>query len=579
MRILIVDDDTVDRQIVKRALHLGSMTYELVEAQTVDEGLALFDKKDFDLVLIDFRMPGKDGIELVIAIRDGYPDCRSAIVMMSNSEDEQVALDAIRAGAQDFILKTEITASRLRRSILHAQTRFELEKQLQESYAKVKQLAERDALTGLANRHLFDESLKFTIANNRRADYKVALLLIDLDNFKYVNDNFGHDVGDLLLQRVVKRIHACLRGSELFARLGGDEFAISLGNLSSELEASRVAQRILLVLETPFEIKGRSFTSGASIGIALHPDNGENAEELVKHADIAMYRAKKKGKNQACFFEEEMQQQFASRYEIEQELRQAIDNHRFSLTYQPVYSALSHELGGYEVFLQWHDAGGLRSPEEFLPIAEESKLILQLGRWLIERAMRQQVRWAKEHNHRAFMSINLSPVQLSDRGLTPLLQELLPRYGAEASQFIFEVSELALNGLHPEVRKNIDALRALGCKVALGDFGAGLSSIANLRDYPFDLIKIERSFLPGPHSSEQDRALFASVVKMIQALNIETVVVGTESVEQVELCCQLGVNQLQGHFFAKAETAQYIENNYLLRNFNPDTDKPHEGLS
>ncbi|WP_370981084.1 putative bifunctional diguanylate cyclase/phosphodiesterase [Agaribacterium sp. ZY112] len=567
MRILIVDDDMVDRQIVKRALALGSMSYELVEAETVDEGLAKFEQGKFDLVLIDFRMPGKDGIELVLTIRDTYSDRRSAIVMMSNSEDEQVALDAIRAGAQDFILKNEISASRLRRSILHAQTRFELEQQLQESYTKLKQLAERDALTGLANRHLFDESLKLSIANNKRGEHKLALLLIDLDNFKYVNDSFGHDVGDLLLQRVVKRIHSCLRGSELFARLGGDEFAISLSNLSSANDASRVAQRILLVLEKPFEINGRSFTSGASIGIALHPDNGLSSEDVVKNADIAMYRAKKKGKNQACFFEEEMQQQFASRHQVEQDLRFAIDNEQFVLTYQPVYSALSHELGGYEVFLKWQDELGYHDPSEFLPIAEESRLILQLGRWLIEKTIAQQAKWAIEHGHKAFMSINLSPVQLADKSLPDLLVELFERYQTTADNFIFEISELALAGVEKDVRACIDHLRGLGCKVALGDFGAGLSSIANLRDFPFDLIKIERSFLPSDTSSKQDKALFESVVKMIQALEFETVVVGTETVEQVELCCDLGINQLQGHFFARAESADYIENNYLMRNF------------
>lgn len=565
MRVLIVDDDLVDRQIVKRALHLGSVSYELVEAETVDEGLEKFEHGDFDLVLVDYRMPGRDGIEFVMAVHEGYKNKVSAVVMMSNSEDEQIALDAIRAGAQDFILKPEINGPRLRRSILHAQTRFDLEKQLQDTHAKLKHLAERDSLTGLANRYLFDESLKVSVANNRRESHKLALLLIDLDNFKYVNDNFGHDVGDILLQRVVQRVHACLRGNEMFARLGGDEFSITLANLVDAREASKVAQRILLVLEKPFEIDGRTIVSGASIGIAINPENGKTPEDLLKNADIAMYRAKKQGRNQACFFEEEMQDRFSSRFEIEQELREAMIKNQFSLRYQPVYSARTHQLGGFEVLLRWCDENGDRATRSYLDIAEESKLIVQIGRWAIERAIRQQVEWSRMSGIDLEMSINLSPSQLSDRSLVPLLKKLFKEHSAKPSAFVFEVTEQALHGPKKERLDLIQSLRTLGCKVALDDFGSGASSVGSLRDYPFDLVKIDPSFLPTENSPDQERRLFSSVVGMIQALELKTVVVGTESVEQVELCCGLNVDQLQGHFFSKPESVDYIEENLLKR--------------
>lgn len=565
MRVLIVDDDLVDRQIVKRALRLGSVSHELVEAETVEDGIQQYSTQRFDLVLVDYRMPGRDGIEFVMAIRENHRDKSSAIVMMSNSEDEDVALESIRAGAQDFLLKSEINAPRLRRAILHAQTRFDLEKQLHDTHAKLKHLAERDPLTGLANRYLFDESLNISIANNRREEHNLSLLLIDLDNFKYVNDNFGHDVGDILLQRVVQRIHSCLRGNEMFARLGGDEFAITLSNLHDEQEASKVAQRILLVLEKPFEIEGRSLSSGASIGIAVHPESGKNQEELLKNADIAMYRAKKSGRNQACFFEEKMQEYFSSRYEVEQEIRDAMQRDNFSVVYQPIYEAQSHQLGGFESLLHWQDHRGVHATRNYLQVAEESKLIVQIGRWAIEKAIYQQVKWAKNTGLQYEMHINLSPAQLADNDLTVMLGNLFSEYNAKPEYFVFEITERALTGRAAKASDVIRQLRDLGSKVALDDFGTGVSSIASLRQFPFDLIKIDPSFLPNQYASDQDQRLFSSVVKMIQSLDFKTVVVGTETVEQIELCCSLGVDQLQGHFFSRAESVAYIEENLIKR--------------
>ena len=565
MKVLIVDDDVVDRQIVKRALLLGSVSYELVEAETVDEGLALYASQHFDLVMVDFRMPGRDGIELVMAIREGDKEKSSAVVMMSNSEDEQVALDAIRAGAQDFILKSELSASRLRRAILHAQTRFDLEQQLKSSFNEVKVLAERDPLTGLANRHLFDESLKISVANNRRHTHKLALLLIDLDNFKYVNDSFGHDVGDFFLKRVVIRINSCLRGNELFARLGGDEFAITLTNLVDEREASLVAQRIIRVLDKPFEIDGRSFRSGASIGISMHPENGMEPEDLLKNADIAMYRAKKLGKNQACFFMDEMQEQFLSRYQTELELRQALEKKEFIVNYQPIYGATTHELYGFEALIQWRDARGLRSTREFLKIAEESKLIIDIGRWVIEQAISQQVEWRKLTGVEHVMSINLSPLQLANGSTSTDIETLMTKYEAEPTSFVFEINEVSLQGHERDIRSSIQSIHALGCRIALDDFGAGKSSICNLRSFPIDLVKVDPSFLPSVTSSVRDKQFFSSVVALIKSLDFELVVVGTETVEQIELCCSLSVDKLQGHFFGRPEPVGYVEENFLRR--------------
>ena len=565
MRILIVNDDVVDRMVVKRALKLGGGHYDLVEAETVETGLEAFQQQQFDLVLIDYKVTGRDGVEMLMHLRDNANGPGVAIVMTSDSEDEQVAMECIQSGAQDYVLKSELSGARLRRAILNAQVRFDLERQLQQSFEKVKQLAERDSLTGLANRYLFDETLKISLANTRRGEYKFALLIIDLDNFKYVNDSFGHDVGDCLLKRVADRIRSCLRGHELFARLGGDEFAIALSNLNSETDAVLVAQRIIRVLEKSFEINEYSFSTGASIGISIYPDNALAADELFKQADIALYRAKKQGKNQSCFFEMKMQEQFMGRLNIEKQLRAAIVDEDFLVKFQPVYHAQDHELGGFESFLYWKNEQGIQGPKEFISIAEETKLMIELGRWALRYATWQVKLWQKKTGKRLSLSINLCPLEIADNSLVRIIEEQLSSVQLDPGAVCFEFTERALSTNYDDTLSLMRELNKLGCKIVLDDFGVGSISIAHLRDLPIDMVKIDPQFLPADTASERDYDLFRNVIRLIQSLGHDVVVVGTETPKQVTLCCELNVNQLQGHFFARPEPADYIEQNLLHR--------------
>ncbi len=306
MEILIVDDDQVDRTHIKRALRRSDTKCEVTEVENVDSAASALQKNCFDAILLDYNMPQRNGLELLHEVRSENLKKSSAIIMMSTSEDEELAMECLQAGAQDFIAKSDITGYRLRRAILGAKARFDMEQKLKESYFKVKQLAEQDDLTKLANRYLFDDSLKRIILNNNRKEYKIALILFDLDHFKYVNDTHGHDVGDKLLQMVVKRIYTCLRGGELFSRLGGDEFAIILNHIKQVGEVESVALRILKILEPPFVIGEACIDMAASIGISIYPDSSNSATEIFKRADIAMYKAKNLGRNQMAFFEDEM---------------------------------------------------------------------------------------------------------------------------------------------------------------------------------------------------------------------------------------------------------------------------------
>jgi diguanylate cyclase (GGDEF)-like protein len=562
MKILIVDDDYVDREHIKRTIRKSDLVSEFTETESVDEALEQFRSQSFDVVLLDYSMPQRDGIELLLELRSEPIERGIAIVMLSNSEDEELAMECVRAGAQDFIPKAEITNVRLRHAIIHAQTRFDLEHKLYQSYRQAKQLAEHDSLTGLANRFLFEETLKMSITNNRRDQFKLAMILFDIDHFKYVNDNHGHDIGDLLLKQTVERVQQCLRGNELFARLGGDEFAIIISNLSQEQDVSNVAQRILHSVEKPFIISGIEVRVSLSIGIAIHPDNSLQSEELYKFADIAMYRAKKLGRNQIVFFEEAMQQQFLHRYKIEHQIKNALKNNEFQLQYQPIFESDSGALTGFEALIRWQQNGTLVMPDAFIGVAEESGSITEIGRWVTETALQQLQRWNPYSTMPLSMSINLSAIQFRDPGLAVFIDQTLRKYQITPKLVEFELTETAFIENSDEHIKLLEEISALGCRIALDDFGTGFSSISHLHKFPIDTVKIDKSLMLA-QKDEKTLTLIKGLVVMIQTLGMEIVAEGVETETSLDLCEELQIERVQGYYFSPAINENEIEVRYL----------------
>jgi len=566
MNILIVDDDQVDRIHIKRMMRRIDSENSITEVEDVDSALSILIEQNFDVVLLDYTMPKKNGLELLKEIQEQHTDKHSAIIMMSTSEEEELALSCLKAGAHDFIIKSDITGYRLRRAILAAQARFDMESKLKESYEKVKQLAEQDGLTKLANRYFFDESLKLTIANNERQNHKTALLLFDLDHFKYVNDTHGHDVGDILLQKVVHRIHTCLRGNEVFSRLGGDEFAIILNHLDRAGDAEKVSLRISNVLIKPFFINDAEINMAASIGISIYPDNANDASDLFKKADIAMYKAKKLGRNQIAFFEDEMQKQFLNRYRIENDLKQALDKQQFELFYQPVFNCKDQTIIGFEALLRWHSNQGLVSPDIFIPIAEESRLIRPIGRWVISQACRQISIW-QENWSELTMAINLSPVQLLDNLLLPHIKKCLKKYNIKPSTIEFEITETALLDDSWQTQAIINSLSELGCKIALDDFGTGFSSLSHLHHFPIDTVKIDKSLMPCEGADFSNEKLVKGLVIMLQYLNLNIVAEGVEYQSHLSMCQSLNIQKLQGYFLSKPVPPNEIERVVLFAGY------------
>lgn len=563
MDILLVDDDQVDRTAIIRTLKKSNLNVHIEEAVTVDQGLELYSKHVFDIILLDYSMPSRDGIEMILDIRNGSKGTTTAIVMMSTHEDENIALECIKAGAQDFLTKSDISEKKLRRAILHSTTRHDLEKKLFQTYQQVKQLAETDSLTGLPNRYFFDESVKLAITNNRRNDHILALLLLDIDNFKLINDNFGHDVGDLLLKKTVTKIKKCLRGNELFSRLGGDEFAITLSNLESNEQALLVAQRIIKAMQEPIEIATTTVNSTVSIGIVLHPCNGKTSEELFKYADIAMYRAKKLGRNQICFFEDEMQQQFHQRLAIELELKEAIEKQQFQLYYQPVIDPINESVTGFEALIRWNVDDIVRTPDDFIEIAEETQQISAIGLWVIEEAISTLSKWNHNRRKPLTMAINVSAVQLRDFTVVETLDKCLSKYGVPAHLIEIELTETALFKDSITSRQILAGITEGGCNLSLDDFGTGYSSIAHLRNHPISIVKIDKSLMPIDIHDIKNTTLVKGLVSMASILGLQVIAEGVETEFQAQLCKQLNIERAQGYYYSRPKTEYDIEETYF----------------
>ncbi len=563
MDILLVDDDQVDRAAIIRTLKKSNLDVYIEEAITVNQGLELYSKRVFDIILLDYSMPSRDGIEMILDIRNEAKDSGTAIVMMSTHEDENIALECIKAGAQDFLTKADISEKKLRRAILHSTTRHDLEKKLFQTYQQVKQLAETDSLTGLPNRYFFDESVKLAITNNKRNDHILALLLLDIDNFKLINDNFGHDVGDLLLKKISTKIKQCLRGNELFSRLGGDEFAITLSNLESSEQALHVAQRIIKAMQEPIEIATITINSTVSIGIALYPCNGKTSEELFKYADIAMYRAKKLGRNQICFFEDEMQQKFHQRLEIELALKNAIEKQQFQLYYQPVIDPINESVTGFEALIRWNLDGIVRNPDEFIEIAEETQQISAIGLWVIEEAISTLSKWNHNRRKPLTMAINVSAVQLCDFTVVETLDQCLSKYNVPAHLIEIELTETALFKDSVTSRQILIGITEGGCHLSLDDFGTGYSSIAHLRNHPISIVKIDKSLMPVDMHDIKNTTLVKGLVSMASILGLQVIAEGIETEHHAQLCKQLNIGRAQGYYYSRPKTEYDIEKTYF----------------
>jgi diguanylate cyclase (GGDEF)-like protein len=394
--------------------------------------------------------------------------------------------------------------------------------------------AQHDALTGLPNRVLLNDRLQMALAGMQRKETKLALMFLDLDHFKNINDGFGHPAGDTLLVELSRRLMGHLRIGDTLARQGGDEFLVLLPEIEGIEDAGLIAARLLESLQAPFFHGEIEYFVTASIGVTIAPDDGNNVDALIKNADMAMYRAKNLGRNSYQFFTPELDAQAHRRLLLESKLRKGIELEEFELHYQPQVSCTSGAIVGAEALVRWRHEGALIAPGEFIPLAEESGLILPLGEWVLRQAARQVKEW-QDAGFNLDVSVNVSSRQFAGQTLPQLLRDVLATSGLRAGQIYFELTESILMDDIVRAQRILEELRPMGGKFYLDDFGTGYSSLAYLKRLPLDGLKIDRSFIRDIDGDVDSRAIAAAIVSLAETLNIAVVAEGVETEEQLAI--------------------------------------------
>ena len=418
---------------------------------------------------------------------------------------------------------------------------------------KVLHLARFDSLTGVANRNLFMLRLEHKIEQARsRHGAQPALLFIDLDRFKMVNDTLGHEAGDDLLKEMARRLSELVRGEDVVARLGGDEFVVLIDGCIEPAVLSKLASRMISRIGESLLLAGRTVQISASIGIAVYPADGNDASALLKSADTAMYQAKARGKNGFCFFTTEFSVAAAHHFMLEGELRAAIDGEELRLHYQPKFEVGSGALVGMEALVRWHHPQrGLLAPVEFIDLAEECGLIVALGRWVIREACRQIRTWREAGLQPPRCAINVSPRQLASTSLVPELQEALAEWALEGGALEIEITESALMADPERAHDSLTQLRALGVRVAIDDFGTGYASLAYLKRFPATSVKIDREFVAGLPGNQGDAAIVNAVVALAHSLQMQVVAEGVESTRQLDFLRLANCDHAQGYLLGR----------------------------
>jgi diguanylate cyclase (GGDEF)-like protein/PAS domain S-box-containing protein len=420
--------------------------------------------------------------------------------------------------------------------------------------ARIAHMAHHDGLTNLPNRALFQERLKKAL-EQADSNKRVAVLYVDLDLFKNVNDSFGHPVGDRLLTMVAERLRSEVRGSNLVARLGGDEFAVILVSDVSPNEVSDFAVRLIKILSAAYGIDEMEVVIGASIGIAVSPGDGDTSEELMRNADMALYQAKEDGGSVHRFFEKEMDLQAQKRRDMEIDLRRAFANGEFELHYQPLVDIAADRISGFESLLRWrHPEKGMISPAEFVPIAEDIGLIVQLGEWVLREACAEAAKWPANIK----VAVNLSPVQFRSRNLVQMVISALAQSGLSPTRLELEITESIFLAETEANLAILHQLRELGVSISMDDFGTGYSSLSYLRSFPFDKIKIDRSFVKDLAQRPDCGAIVRAISSLGRSLKITTTAEGVETLDQLDWLRAEGCDQVQGYLFSPARPAADI---------------------
>jgi diguanylate cyclase (GGDEF)-like protein len=525
--------------------------FDVSTVTRIDEALSCLSDTAFDVVFIDLALRQNSALSVLHAIASSYPEI--AVVILCDIHNEARALDSLRNGAQEYLVKGQFDRSALIRAVRCAVQRKHWEQHLVE-------LSQYDQLTGLPNRMLFQDRLEQAYRDSTRSKAVLGVMCVDLDRFKNINETLGHGVGDLLLQAVSTRLRACVRGMDTVARLGGDEFGVIASDLGSVAEAGHLARRIVDVLNEPFEYGGDNVHFTASIGITLHPiDDGDSAQ-LLKNAELALYRVKDNGRNAFRFYDSAMNRSVKNRRIVETQIRRALDNEQFTLHFQPNIDSRSGEVVGSEAFIRWNSPErGLVYPGEFIPIAEESSMIASIGEWVLRKACAQASEWRTNGKAPSRVAVNLSPLQFRRADFGETVIRILDESGLEPEDLELEITENVVMADFKSTENSLKALYDHGVRLVIDDFGTGYASLTYLKRFPVYKLKVDRSFVSEVNSNPDDAEIAKAIIKMAHSLKLLVVGEGVETPDQKEFLSKRDCDELQGYLFSRPLAPKQFE--------------------
>ena len=542
MKILLVEDDSDDADFLRLSLsqHNGA-AHVTRTAQLVDAVNAL-DNDRFDVVLLDLNLPDGRGADCVAKIQEA--NSLVPIVVLSGQGDEDYAVEILNRGVQDYLVKWEGDGRAILRAIRYAIERKRAE-------VRVNFLARHDALTGIPNRQYLRDQLSQATSRALRGQRTMALLLLDLDRFKTVNETLGHEAGDMLLRAVVQRLTGSVREGDLIARLGGDEFAVLLEDIEGPLEIETVASNIVAAFQEPFDVGGRQVSVTASVGITVCPTDGKEPVALLNNADIAMYQAKDRGRNTFKFFTPTMHEEILSHHRFETDLKDAVARGQFQLLYQPQVRLADHKIDVVESVLHWnHPERGRMGPGEFMSVADETGHVIPIGLWVIEEVCRQLKRWESAGVPLPRVAINIAPVHFHQPDFHDALRTMLQSHSVDPALIELELAESSLIQDPDGTRECLKALKSIGVRLAIDEFGAGYSCLKYLRQFPMDVLKIDRSFVSDVDTNRDAQVLCSAILSIAHRLSLDAVADGIESEGQVAFLTRNDCQYGQGSYFS-----------------------------
>ncbi len=550
MKVLVADDSEINLMLI--SLVLKEQGHQIITVTNGPEAIEVFKRHRPDLVIMDVVMEGMDGFECARTMRSIRREDWIPIIFLSNSVDDSSIAKGIDAGGDDYLTKpfSKIT---LIAKIKAMQRISDMRQRIYHTTKKLEVLSATDALTGIYNRFQFDKSIveKLSVAN--RYHRQLALLFIDLDNFKIINDTFGHHIGDLLLKEVAARLKSCLRTEDFLARVGGDEFAVILSDIDNPLVAGVIAQKILDSLTPDYHLDENKIRISASIGIALYPSSETTQMTLIQNADVAMYHAKELGRNSYQYYSTNLNEKYKQHIHLEQALQFALEKNQFYLKYQPIMDLQNQQAVGLEALLCWdHPEYGAISPADFIPIAEETGLIVPIGYWIMRQACEHATEWDLKKLEGFKLSINISSHQLLQEDFYQNTVDILNDTHISPTLLEFEITETTeMDYASYTLRQTIKKLHDLGITISIDDFGTGYSSLTRLKDLAIDTLKIDQIFVQDAIKDYNAGIIVKNLINMCKELKIDIIAEGIETQEQLDFLLAHGCIHGQGYLLAR----------------------------